>query len=181
MVVTASLSITKLREDVMRISSSRAAILGASLLGFLLPPSHGLALQKAPTQTQEKDESGLSFPDQVLPAGARLFVAPMPNGFETYVIAGLQQKKVPVVVVTIREKADFELTGVSESDKASWAKTLFTGSTATSETASVKIVNMKTGEVVFGYSVNKGSSARGKQSAGEAVAKHIKDKIEQPR
>jgi len=29
--------------------------------------------------------------------------------------------------------------------------------------------------------VNKGSSARGKQSAGEAVAKHVKEKIDSGR
>jgi hypothetical protein len=101
----------------------------------------------------------------------------MPNGFDTYVVAGLHKKQVPVVVVAIREKADYELTGVSETDKAGWAKMLVWGNDSTSETASVKIVNLATGEVVFAYSVKKGNSARGKQSAGESVAKHIKNKI----
>jgi hypothetical protein len=54
---------------------------------------------------------------------------------------------------------------------------LFMGSQQTSETASIKMVNLKTGTVVFAYSVNKGNSVRGKQSAGEACAKHIKKKI----
>ena len=116
--------------------------------------------------------------DEVLPPGARLYVAPMPNGFDTYVIAGLQQKRVPVVVVALRDKADYELSGVSETDQAGWAKILFLGDANTSEMASVKIVNLKTGTVVFAYSVKKGSSMRGKQSAGESVAKHIKQKIE---
>jgi hypothetical protein len=124
---------------------------------------------------------GTVLANETLPAGARLYVAPMPNGFDTYVVAGLQQKKVPVVVVAIRDKADYELTGVSETDKAGWAKMLFLGNDNTSETASVKIVNLKTGNVVFAYSVKKRSSMRGKQSAGESVAKHIKEKIENPR
>lgn len=123
-------------------------------------------------------ESGPTLVDEVLPAGARLYVAPMPNGFDTYVVAGLHQKKVPVVVVAIREKADYELTGVSETDQAGWAKMLFLGSDNTNETASVKVVNLKTGNVVFAYSVKKGNSMRGKQSAGESVAKHLKEKIE---
>jgi hypothetical protein len=63
-----------------------------------------------------------------LPKGARLYVAPIQNGFETYIIAGLEKKKVPVVVVADRSKADYELTGVSESDRAGWAKMLFLGS-----------------------------------------------------
>ena len=39
-------------------------------------------------------------------------------------------------------------------------------------------MNLKTGNVVFAYSVNKTNSFKGKQSAGEAVAKHINEKIE---
>jgi hypothetical protein len=102
----------------------------------------------------------------------------MPNGFETYVAAGIEKKKVPVLLVTDRVKADYELSSVSDSDKAGWAKMLFLGSQQTNETASIKIVNLKTGDVVFAYSVNKTNSYKGKQSAGEAVAKHINEKIE---
>jgi hypothetical protein len=116
--------------------------------------------------------------DESLPNGARIFLAPMPNGFEIYAAAGLEKKKVPVVVVIDRDKADYELSGVSDSDRAGWAKMLFLGSQQTSESASIKITNLKTGNVVFAYSVNKSNSARGKQSAGEAVAKHINEKIE---
>lgn len=152
------------------------AVLGSLALVLAAPAPPG-------AQTPARGEAGeavLATPQQVLPAGARLFVAPMPNGFETFVVAGFQKKQVPLVVVALREKADFELTGVSETDKAGWAKILFLRDDSTNETASVKIVNLKTGEVVFAYSVNKGSSARGKQSAGEAVAKHVKRKIEDP-
>jgi len=134
------------------------------------PPSaapSSLAETKTPVITEES-----------LPRGARIFVAPMSNGFDTYVVAGLEKKKVPVTVITDRTKADYEISGVSDSDRAGWAKMLFLGSQQTNETASVKIVNLKTGNVVFAYSVNKTNSARGKQSAGEAVAKHINEKIE---
>ena len=98
----------------------------------------------------------------------------MPGGFETYLAAGLVKKKVPLVVTTDIRKADYEITGVSETDKAGWAKMLFMGTDQSRETASVKVVELKTGEVVFGYSVHKGSSFRGKQSAAESCAKHLK-------
>ena len=150
--------------------------MGSKVAAFAVTLATALAAG-AYAQTPAEGTS-LPLPNQILPAGARLFVAPMQNGFETYVIAGLHEKKVPVVVITIREKADFELTGVSETDQAGWAKMLFMGNDSTNETASVKVVNLKSGEVVFAYSVKKGSSARGKQSAGESVAKHIKQKIE---
>ncbi len=97
---------------------------------------------------------------------------------KTYVVAGIEKKHVPLIILTDRSKADYELSGVSDSDRAGWAKMLFLGSQQTNESASVKIVNLKTGSVVFAYSVNKTNSARGKQSAGEAIAKHINEKIE---
>jgi hypothetical protein len=123
------------------------------------------------------EEPGTLMSDEKLYSGARIYVAPMANGFDNYIVAGLQQKKVPVVVVALREKADYEVTGVAETDKAGWAKMLFLGSQQTNETASVKMVNLQTGNIVFAYSVNKSNSVRGKQSAGEACAKHIKKKI----
>ena len=125
--------------------------------------------------TQEDPTTLMS--DEKLYSGARIYVAPMLNGFDNYIVAGLQQKKVPVVVVALREKAEYEITGVAETDKAGWAKMLFLGSQQTNETASIKMVNLKTGSIVFAYSVNKTNSVRGKQSAGEACAKHIKKKI----
>jgi len=102
----------------------------------------------------------------------------MPNGFETYVIAGIVNKKTPVVVVTSRDKADFEMAGVSDTEKAGWAKMFFMGSDNTNENASIKITNLKGGQIVWGYSVHKSNALRGKQSAGEACAKHLSEKIE---
>ena len=109
-----------------------------------------------------------------IPSYAKVYVAPIPGGFENYIIAGLRNKKVPLTVVIDRTKADYEISGVSDSEKAGWAKMLFIGSQNSNEQASIKISNLKTGAVIFGYSVHKTNSARGKQSAGEACAKHIK-------
>jgi hypothetical protein len=112
-----------------------------------------------------------------IPAGSKVYVAPMKDGFETFVIAGIIKKQVPVVVVNSRDKADYEITGISESEKAGWAKMLFLGSQQSNEEASIKVADLKTDEVVYGYSVHKGNSYRGRQSAGEACAKHLKENI----
>jgi hypothetical protein len=116
--------------------------------------------------------------DKPIPRGAKVFIAPVEGGFENYLAAAIQKKNVPVVVVTVREKAEFEISGVAESEKAGWAKMLFLGSAASREQAGIKIVDLKTDEVVFAYAVHKGNSARGRQSAAEACAKHMKEKIE---
>ena len=101
-------------------------------------------------------------PGARIPRGARVFIGPIEGGYDIYLSAAMHKKEVPIVIVTDREKADFELSGVSESEKAGWAKTLFWGDTSSKEQASVKMVN----------------SARGKQSSAEACAKHLKEKIE---
>jgi hypothetical protein len=115
--------------------------------------------------------------DESIPKFAKIYVAPIAGGFDTYLIAGLHNKKVPLVVVMDRAKAQFEITGISETEYAGWAKMLFFGSQQSAEQASIKISNLRTGAVVFAYSVNKGNSVRGKQSAAEACAKHIRTKI----
>jgi hypothetical protein len=113
-----------------------------------------------------------------VPRGARVYIGEIEGGYDIYLAAAMHKKEVPIVMVTDKAKADFELSGVSESEKAGWAKIVFWGNTSSKEQASVKLVNLKTGTVVWGYNVNKGSSARGKQSSAEACAKHLKEKIE---
>lgn len=116
--------------------------------------------------------------DKPIPKGAKVFIAPVEGGFETYLAAGILEKKVPVVIVGAREKADFEISAVAESEKAGWAKMLFARSANSMEEAGIKITNIKTDEVVFAYAVHKSNSVHGKQSAAEACAKHMKEKIE---
>lgn len=109
--------------------------------------------------------------------GSAFYVAPMEGGFDIFLVAALVKKQVPVTIVTDRRRADYEITGISESEKAGWAKMLFFGSQSSRELASVKVVEIKGGEVIFGYAVHKGNSYRGKQSAAEACAKHLKERI----
>ncbi len=111
--------------------------------------------------------------------GAKIYIAPIEGGYDIYLTAAIQKKQVPVVIVTDRSKADFEIAGATDTERAGWAKIVFGGGDATNESASIKVADLKTGEVVFGYNVNKRNSARGKQSSSEACAKHLKQNIEE--
>jgi hypothetical protein len=115
---------------------------------------------------------------KVIPAGSKVFIAPMEDGFQDYLKAALQAKKVPVVVVDDKASADFEITGHSETQKAGTAKKVIMWDWHSNEQASIQITNLKTSEVAFAYSANKQSSAHGKKSTAEACAKHLKEKIE---
>lgn len=113
-----------------------------------------------------------------LPPGAKVFIAPMEDGFNEYLKAALQKKKVPLTIVEDKTQAQFEISGHSESQAASTAKKVIRLNFHSSEQASIQVTNLKSAIVVFAYSVNKSSSAHGKQSTAEACAVHMKDKIE---
>ncbi|HEY4053888.1 MAG TPA: hypothetical protein VGL74_09100 [Terriglobales bacterium] len=108
--------------------------------------------------------------------GSKIYVE-AGDGFDTYLTAALEKKNVPVIVVTDKAHADYELSGVSDHTKAGWAKIVFAGQIHSDEQASVKLVDLKTSEVVFAYAVNKKNSLHGRQTAAEACAKHMKEVI----
>lgn len=111
-----------------------------------------------------------------IPAGSKVFIAQM-DGFGDLLKAALQKKKVPLIVVDNREQADFEITGKSDSQKASTAKKVIMWNWHSNEEASINVTSLKTGEVVFAYSVHKQSSAHGRRSTAEACAKHLKERV----
>lgn len=113
---------------------------------------------------------------KTIPPGSRVFIAPM-GGFEADLKAALNKRQVPLEIVGDREKADYEITGQSESQKASTAKKIIQWDWRSTEEASINVANIKSGEVVFAYSVHKPSSAHGKRSAAEACAKHLKEVV----
>jgi len=143
----------------------------------------GLALVFAfvvTTFSQAQEGKGVDQSAKPIAKGSKVYIAPMEGGFDTFLVAAIVKKQVPVTVVTDETKADYTISGIAESEKAGWAKMLFMGSQQSRELASVKIVEVRSGDVVYGYAVHKGNSARGKQSAAEACAKHLKNRIENP-
>jgi len=116
--------------------------------------------------------------NKVIPPNSKVFIAPMPDGFDEFLRAAIEKKKVRLEIVTDKDKADFQITGQSETQKASTAKKVIMWDWRSNEQASVQVTNLKTSEVAFAYSVNKVSSAHGKKSSAEACAKHLKEKIE---
>ena len=137
----------------------------------------GLALALSGVAAGQEGK-GLDQSKKAIERGSRIYIAPIEGGFDTFLAAAIIKKQVPVTVVTDRTKAEYEITGIASSEKAGWAKMLFMGVDNSNDMASVKVVELKSSEVVYGYAVKKGNSYRGKQSAAEACAKHLKEKIE---
>lgn len=63
-------------------------------------------------------------------------------------------------------------------DRRSWAKMIFLGDARSSESASITVVNIKTGVVAFADSSDRSSANRGQRSTAEKLAKNLKKKIE---
>lgn len=116
--------------------------------------------------------------DKAIPANSKVFVNQMNDDFRTYLVSAFESKKVPLEIVSEKEKADFEITGATESKKAGAAKIIIMGSWHSSEQASISVINLKSGVAVWAYSVNKSNSAHGKRTTAEACAKHLRDKVE---
>ena len=112
--------------------------------------------------------------EKVIPSGSRVFISDSNSGFGAYIPAALQYKRVPLLVVLDRDKADFEITWVAESERAGfgWLRPSAT------EEVTIQVVNIRSGIVAFAYAYNLSRTLHGKQSAAEACAKHLKWYIE---
>ena len=113
-----------------------------------------------------------------LKPGAKVFVHPMPNDFDSYLRSAFKNKRTPVVVVDTRDAADFEIKGSAETQKAGAAKKIMLGSWHSDEQASISVTSIQSGEIGFAYSANKKNSAHGRQTTAEACAKHLKEAME---
>jgi hypothetical protein len=110
-------------------------------------------------------------------SGARVYITPM-EGFESYLAAAFNKKKVPLIAVGDPAFADYVISGTSQDKKAGWAKIVFMGNVHSDNSASVTMTDKKTGAIVFAYAVDKKSTLHGQQTTAEACAKHLKNKIE---
>jgi len=117
-------------------------------------------------------------PSQKIPKGSKVFIAPITGGYDSFLKDAMASKKVPVEVVANRDQADYEITGTAESQKAGAAKIIIMGNWHSREEASITLSNLKSGEVVWAYSVHEEGSTHGKRSSAESCAKHLKEAME---
>ena len=143
-----------------------ASIAVLVLLGCLAYPQNANAQNSALT-----DQA-----DTRIPKNSRVYLAPM-DGFEQYLAAAFRKKSVPLLIVTERAAADFEITGTHERKDAGWAKTIFLGGKPAAS-ASIQVVNLKTKVVVYADSSHRDSANRGERSTAEKLAKYLKRKME---
>lgn len=125
------------------------------------------------------------FSAQLIPRNSRVYIAPIdtPNSykalddFESYLAAALRKKNVPLIMVTNRAQADFEIVGTAKSEQPYLDEHVY-GTQRDTISASISVVNLKTGVVAYADSSHRELAARGPRSAAEKLAKYLKKKIE---
>jgi hypothetical protein len=116
-------------------------------------------------------------------APASIYVEPTDDGFQTYIVAAILKKKVPVNVVERAELATLTMKATSvevhkETTGSKVVKCLFAYCADTQDKASTSVQLVDgNGKIVWSYSVNKGRGAKNRQSMAEAIASHLKSEF----
>lgn len=138
----------------------------------------------AQDQSAETKAPADPFQAQLIPRNSKVYIGKFyaegekPTGFETYLAAALRKKNVPLIMITDRDQADFEISGSADKKGAGLAKKILLGDFRSTTSASIQVVNVKTGVVAFADSSHKYSANRGLRSSAEKLAKYLKRKIE---
>ena len=116
-----------------------------------------------------------------------IYIEPTDDSFQTYIAAAISKKHVPVSVVENRELATYILKAVQpKTQTVSTGKRivncLFADCIGNEDTATTSVtLTTKEGIVDWSYAVNKERGAKNLQSMAEAIAKHLKDHLEDRR
>ena len=126
---------------------------------------------------QTQDQTSTDPTDTRIPRNSKVYIVPG-DGFEHYLAAALRKKSVPLLIVTDRDAADFEITTTHDRQDASWARIYVWGLLHGSAQASIQVVNLKTKVVVFADSSTRLVALRGERSTAEKLAKYLKRRME---
>ena len=130
-------------------------------------------------------QSGFANPATIWPLHATLWQINDP-GFAIYLTAAIRAKNVNAIITTDRTKAAYILETTSSHMKSlggrpsiidDWTAPVLPQNVKAHDDASVRLVNVATGDVVFAYAVDRNNTAHGMQTAAESCAKHLKDAV----
>ena len=142
--------------------------------------------ETTPAATTAQPVPADRFQAQIIPRDSKVYIAAFKSedaekpvkGFETYMAAALRKKNVPLIMVTDRSQADFEIVGTADKKGAGLAKKLLLGDWRATTSASISVVNLKTGVVAYADASHRSSANKGLRSSAEKLAKYLKKKME---
>jgi hypothetical protein len=137
-------------------------------------------------------------------SGATVYIEPM-DGYESYLAAAFMKKHVPLIVVADKDKAEYIISGnvahkgggqpavVVNNSNTNVANGNANGDTAFNRgveqaearklargatSASIAVIDAKSSQIVYAYSVGKNANTNQVQSTAEACAKHLREFID---
>ena len=110
--------------------------------------------------------------------GAKLFVAPMDGGLDGFLRAELMKQKVPVILVSSEDGAEFILTGEAQERKSGWSEGWLTTKKDNS-TGSVTLLSVSDKSIIWAEEAGDRSLMMGGLSRGgpRKVASRIAGKL----
>jgi len=114
------------------------------------------------------------FASEMIHPGSKVYVTPTHDDFDRYLMAEIQREEFPIVLVTKREEAEFEIAVTSSSSKNEVSHPSMFSNTDTNGDETISIISLKTGTIIFSDTVRNRKAKRGYQSTAEVCAKHLR-------
>ena len=118
--------------------------------------------------------SATLFAGETIRPGSKVYVTPTKDDFYRYLMAEIQKQDFPIVLVTKREEAEYEIAVTSSLSKSSDSQYSIFPNGNTNDDETLSIINLKTGVIIFTETVYNRNAKRGYKSAAEICAKHLR-------
>ena len=121
--------------------------------------------------------AGDKAPSRV-PAGSKVFIAPMEGNLNGFIAPEIIKKKIPLVIVTEEKDADFILTGASIKADDKWYHTVFGGKDKNE--GNVQLISVKDKQMVWAGEAGDrsmlwgGLKRGGQRKVADRIAKQMK-------
>ena len=116
------------------------------------------------------------FAGETIHSGAKVYVTPTNDDFDRYLMGEIQKEGLPIVLVTKREEAEFEIAVTSSSHRTEGSSPSMFSIGDTNGDEIISIINLKTRGIIFSETVHD-RKARGYKSTAEICAKHLRKYI----
>ena len=124
-------------------------------------------------------------PQATVPAGSKVFIAPMEGNLNPFIAAEIIKKKLPIVIVTEEKDAEYILAGASIKGDDKWYHTVFGGKDKNE--GSVQLLNVKERTMVWAGEAGDrslwwGNLKRGGQrKVADRIVSKMKDQLFNPK
>src|SRR5215210_478203 len=128
------------------------------ILVLLAPCAYGQQQSSnIPAAPSASPSAAGAFEAQIIPRNSKVYIAAFKSedtehpveGFESYMAAALRKKKVPLIMVSDRAQADFEIVGTADKKGAGLAKKWLLGDFRKTTSAAFTVTNLHTSVVAY--------------------------------